>query len=152
MCLDIISELHTDPIDKEWKIGYKVFGEQNDGSLRGPFFHFENSPKMKIGGTYEDYQNAPSDYVYIRKGSDIDFAYQTGFHIFVSFDGAVDLIDYLRKTYYLYNFYIVKVQYRGVTAIGKQENYNPMRLPHDCIVAQQIKLIEFCISGVVTCA
>lgn len=149
MCLKNITELHVDPIDTEWKTGYKVFSKERNGEYRGIFYTFF---LYKMNEEYQEITllNQPAlDYIYsfdtdCEHYEDLFITYQKGFHIFLTKEDALDYYFTMRNCpdFQYLDLVIVKVEYCAVTAVGLQEINYKKDVCLDCVVARKMKLVE----------
>jgi hypothetical protein len=136
MCLDYIEEVILDPIDTEWKVGYKLVALTGD--YVGPIYQ-NREQQYKRNIQYKDTNNNIIEiYEYLIQYSNtindphISNAYPTGFHIFISLDDADCYLTFCGN---ITNQKIFKVLYRQVVAIGTQFDYK-------CVVAREIEFKE----------
>jgi hypothetical protein len=126
MCLDFIEENYLKPMDREWKIGYKVMIKVSEGEFSFPYY--EISHICKIGQHLID----TAEYR-LSSNRDMSKIYLTGFHIFCNISGAQ---SFLKDNFASWDFYkICKVKYRKITAIGIQNKST-------CIVAREMELLD----------
>lgn len=124
MCLDSVTEVFKQPVNKEEVyVGYKV-GYSKDGKTFSSNNNYYRPFNEWLPAALDDFDPCRPQ------------KYQLGFHIFRSEEGA--------KAYRgTSEWFIVKVQYRGILATGWQYGY-------EVVVAEEI-LIEYPGEDCVSC-
>ena len=133
MCLYSIEWQCVDPKDIEWKIGYKVFSVRL-GERYTPYYNTICLEKHMI-----DTKDA---FLETEGETEYKIRYQTGFHIWDTEEAAKINNDFFRSmSAYNERFYVTKVRYRKITAIG-QNKANISNSTYRCIVAREMEIIE----------
>lgn len=125
MCLSYAEQIWIDPQDEDWKIGYKVLTDRIS-----PIFDY----RFKLGINVDEKISFIG--IYDAETLRMQNAYLTGFHLFTSKKDALAYKNYI--TFYE-RYYVRKVRYRKVTAIGKQDCH---AIYIDCVVAREIDILK----------
>jgi hypothetical protein len=133
MCLHSITSREPE----ECGVGYKVFVLQEDGGF---------TPLYRRGENYcyrsNEWITDPNQFPLSRRAfwssDQIDFQYETGFHLFTKFEDAREL---RRDFVYIKGVVVAKVRYRKAIVEG-EFHVAGMDFPSTCIVAKEMFIEE----------